>query len=30
MDVPEFAMETYEPTTGSFGRITLSEDRKAR
>ena len=29
MDVPEFAMETYEPTTGSFGRITLSEVRKA-
>ena len=29
MDVPEFAMETYEPTTGSFGRITLSEVRQA-
>jgi hypothetical protein len=25
MDVPDFSLDTYEPTTGSFGRVSLSQ-----
>lgn len=28
MDVPEFMLETYEPASGSFGRVALSDIRK--
>ena len=28
-DVPEFKMETYEPSTGSFGEVDLGELKKA-
>ena len=28
-EVPEFKMETYEPSTGSFGEIDLGELKKA-
>ena len=27
-DVPEFKMETYEPSSGSFGEINLSDLKK--
>ncbi len=28
MDVPDFTIETYEPSTGAFGRVSLNEFRQ--